>query len=161
MFCGSSRTSRGRTQSGPAQSPCRREGGKPAAAHLARGDDWRAAGPPVAALVQIELRAARLDAEGITGEVIALDDPYGNLTTNISGEDFQKMGYAVGDTLRLRLGDRALEVPFVRTFSDVPAGKPLAFLDSRGRLSLAVNQGDFSKAYEVKPPYPLVIFRKK
>ncbi len=133
----------------------------PAAAHLARGDDWRAAGPPVATLVHIELRAARLDAEGITGEVIALDDPFGNLITNISGDEFQKLGYSAGDMLRLRLDGRALELPFGRTFSDVPAGKPLAFIDSRGRFGLAVNPGDFSKAYEVKPPTPQVIFRKK
>ncbi len=111
--------------------------------------------------MHIELRAAQLDAQGITGEVIALDDPFGNLITNIAGDDFQKLGYAAGDTLRIRLGDRALELPFVRTFSDVPAGKPLAFIDSRGRFGLAVNQGDFSKAYEAKPPTPLVIFRKK
>jgi S-adenosylmethionine hydrolase len=59
-----------------------------------------------------------------------------------------------------RLADRALELPFARTFSDVPAWKPLAFIDSRGRFSLAANQGDFSKAYEVRPPCPLVIYRK-
>jgi S-adenosylmethionine hydrolase len=133
----------------------------PAAAHLARGEDWRDAGPAVPLLVQLELRAPRLDAEGITGEVIALDDPFGNLITNVSGEDFKKLGYAVGDTVRLRIGERAFEVPCVRTFSDVAPGKPLAFVDSRGRFSLAVNQGDFSKAFGLKPPLPLVIARKQ
>jgi len=133
----------------------------PAAAHLARGDDWRLAGPPVPALVQLELHAARLDEQGITGEVIALDEPFGNLITNISGDDFKKLGYATGDTLRLRIGDLALELPFVRTFSDVPQGKPLAYIDSRGRFSLAVNQGNFSKLYQVNPPCPLIIYRSR
>jgi len=133
----------------------------PAAAHLARGDDWQSAGPEISSLVQLDLHAPRLDATGITGEVIALDDPFGNLITNISGREFQQLGYAIGDMVRLRLGERALEVPYVRTFSDVASGKPLVYIDSRGRLSLAVNQGDFSKAYDVKPPATLVISRKK
>jgi len=132
----------------------------PAAAHLARGDDWRAAGPPVASLVQIEIHAPRLDADGMTGEVIALDDPYGNLITNISAEDFGKLGYSLGDSLRLRIGERLLDVPFVHTFSDVSTGKPLAYIDSRGRFSLAVNQGNFSAVYGVKPPATLMISRK-
>jgi S-adenosylmethionine hydrolase len=133
----------------------------PAAAHLARGDNWRDAGPAVPSLVQLELHAPHLDAEGITGEVIALDDPFGNLITNVSGEDFKKLGYAVGDTVRLRIGERTFDVPYVRTFSDVAPGKPLAFIDSRGRFSLAVNQGDFAKAFGLKPPCPLVVARKQ
>lgn len=132
----------------------------PAAAHLARGDDWREAGPSVASLVEINLHAPRLAAEGITGEVIALDDPYGNLITNIPAEDFRKLGYAFGDALHLRIGERSIDIPFVRTFSDVPAGKPLAYIDSRGRFSLAVNQGNFSEVYAVKPEAPIFIPRR-
>jgi S-adenosylmethionine hydrolase len=132
----------------------------PAAAHLARGEDWRQAGPPVASLVQLDLSPSRLDIGGITGEVIALDDPYGNLITNVTGEDFLKLGYAPGDSLHLRIGDRQAEMPFVRTFSDVPQGKPLAYIDSRGRFSLAMNQGDFSKEFRVKPPVSIFIPRK-
>jgi len=132
----------------------------PAAAHLARGEDWRAAGPAIASLVHIELHEPRLDAAGISGEVIALDDPYGNLVTNISAEDFRKLGYAFGDAIPLRIGGRSLELPFVRTFSDVSNGKPLAYIDSRGRLSLAVNQGNFSEVYAVKPEAPVFISRK-
>jgi S-adenosylmethionine hydrolase len=132
----------------------------PAAAHLARGEDWRQAGPPVADLVRLDLRPAKVDASGLVGEVIALDDPFGNLITNVPGELFQKLGYSVGDALRVRIGEREMQVPFVRTFSDVPVGKPLAFIDSRGRFSLAVNQGDFSKVYGVVPPASLFVLRK-
>lgn len=132
----------------------------PAAAHLARGEDWRAAGPLVASLVQLDLPKPLLDAEGITGQVIALDDPFGNLITNISAEDFRKLGYTLGDVLHIRIGDRPLEVPFVRTFSDVSTGKPLAYIDSRGHFGLAVSHGNFSEVYVVKPPATLIISRK-
>jgi S-adenosylmethionine hydrolase len=45
----------------------------------------------------------------------------------------------------------------VKTFAVVPVGQPLVYLDSRGRVGIAVNQGDFSKKYGVTPPVPVFI----
>src|SRR5271168_5118586 len=53
----------------------------PAAAHLAAGEDWTLAGPEVKELVRLNPVVATVDAKGITGEVIALDDPFGSLIT--------------------------------------------------------------------------------
>jgi S-adenosylmethionine hydrolase len=50
---------------------------------------------------------------------------------------------------------------FEKTFSDVPEGKPLFYIDSRGRLSIAVNQGNFSVEYRVAAPAKLVIPSRK
>lgn len=49
----------------------------PAAAHLARGDDWTQAGPAVevAKLVRLDLRPAALDAAGARAEAIGTDGP--------------------------------------------------------------------------------------
>jgi S-adenosylmethionine hydrolase len=47
----------------------------------------------------------------------------------------------------------------VNTFSDVPVGEPLLYIDSRGRLGLAVNQDNFSATYGIKPPAALFIPR--
>lgn len=134
----------------------------PAAAHLARGEDLREAGPAedVAQLVRLSPTQAKADADGITGEVFATDGPYGNVITNIPRTEFEKLGYAFGERVVFKLGDRRLDAPFVKTFSDVAAGEPLLYIDSRGRLSLAVNQGDFAKAYNVKIPSAVVIPRK-
>ena len=52
-------------------------------------------------------------------------------------------------------------MPFVRTFSDVPLKQPLLFIDSRGRVSFAVNQASFAALYNVDPPQPVFIPRKK
>jgi S-adenosyl-L-methionine hydrolase (adenosine-forming) len=132
----------------------------PVGAHLARGDDWTQVGPEVQKLVRLNIQAARLDAKGIAGDIIALDTPFGNLITNIEADDFLKMGYARGDQVRARLGNREMVLPFVKTFSDVALGKPLLYVDSRGRLALAVNQGNFSRVYGMKPPVKLLIPRK-
>ena len=66
----------------------------PAGAHLARGDDWTQVGPEVdvAKLVRLDLRPAKVDAQGLTGEVIATDGPFGNLVTNVSAEAVPAVG---------------------------------------------------------------------
>jgi S-adenosylmethionine hydrolase len=37
----------------------------------------------------------------------------------------------------------------------VPLNQPLLYIDSRGRLGLAVNQNSFAATYGVKPPVAL------
>ena len=84
--------------------------------------------------------------------MIATDGPFGNLVTNISGEDFLKLGYGRGQNVHITIGKTEMNIPFVRTFSDVPLKKPLLYIDSRGHVGLAVNQGSFAATYGVKLP---------
>jgi len=132
----------------------------PVGAHLARGDDWTQVGPELKQFVRLDLRPATLDERGLTGEVIALDGPFGNLITNINAEDFFKLGYQRGDSLSVTIAGREIQMPFVKTFSDVPLKQPLLFIDSRGRASFALNQGNFAVAYHIEPPQPIFIPRK-
>jgi len=132
----------------------------PVGAHLARGDDWTQVGPVVDKLVRLDLKPATVDDNGLSGEVIALDGPFGNIVTNLSNEDFMKLGYQHGDKVRVKIARREIEMPFVNTFSDVPLTKPLLFIDSRGRASFAVNQGSFAAVYGINPPQPIFIPHK-
>ena len=133
----------------------------PAGAHLARGDDWTQVGPEfdLAKLVRLDIAPAKLDARGLTAQVIATDGPFGNLVTNIAGDDFLQLGYTRSQTVPVTIGSAKLEIPFVRTFSDVPLHKPLLYIDSRGRLGFAINQGSFASIYGIKPPQPVFIPR--
>jgi len=133
----------------------------PVGAHIARGDDWTQVGPLVKELGRLDLKPATVDDKGVTGEVIALDGPYGNLITNISADDFAKLGYERGDTLKVTIAGHEVEMPFVRTFSDVPLKHPLLFIDSRGRASFALNQSSFAAGYGIDPPQLVFIPRKK
>ena len=45
-----------------------------------------------------------------------------------------------------------MKIKFVKTFSDVPVGQPLLYVDSRGHIALAVNQNSFAAMYGVKVP---------
>jgi S-adenosylmethionine hydrolase len=131
----------------------------PVGAHLVRGDDWTGVGPEldVSKLVRLDIAPARLDERGLSGEVIATDGPFGNLVTNISGDDFLKLGYTRGRTVHITIGKNEMDILFVRTFSDVPLNKPLLYIDSRGHLGLAVNQASFAATYGIKPPVTIFI----
>src|ERR1035438_962579 len=98
------------------------------------------------------MKPSGLDDKGLTGEIIALDGPYGNLITNISADDFLKLGYQRGDKLKATIAGREIEVPYVRPFSDAPLKQPLLFIDSRGRASFALNQSSFAATYNIDPP---------
>jgi len=133
----------------------------PAGAHLARGDDWTQVGPELdlAKLVRLNLTPAKLDDHGLSGLVVATDGPFGNLVTNISGEEFLKLGYARAQMVPITIGDRKMAIPFVRTFSDVALKQPLLYIDSRGRLGVAVNQDSFARTYGITPPQAIFIPR--
>jgi hypothetical protein len=132
----------------------------PAAAHLAVGEDWTFAGPEVKNLVRLQPREAKIDAKGIAGDVIGLDDPFGSLITDIKGDDFKELGYALGDTVSFKIDGQPFTFAFVKTFAAVPVGKPLLYIDSRGRVGIALNQHDFSKVYKITPPASVYIPRK-
>ena len=132
----------------------------PVAARIARGDDWRDVGAVVESPVRIEVSHAARGADGLEGEVVAIDGHFGNLLTNVEGADFATLGWTAGDRVPVRIGSRQLTLPFARTFSEVPVGSALLYIDSRGRVALAVNRGSFEKTYGVTVPTRIVIARK-
>jgi S-adenosylmethionine hydrolase len=133
----------------------------PVGAHVARGDDWAKVGPeiPVKDLVRLDLKIATIDEHGLNASVIATDGPFGNLVTNVDGSDFLTLGYQRGQEVSVKVGDKELKMKFVKTFSDVPVGDSLLYIDSRGHLGLALNQKNFAETYGIRPPVPLVIPR--
>jgi S-adenosylmethionine hydrolase len=135
----------------------------PVAAHIARGDSIREVGPSLAPanLVQLQISKPTLDEKGITAEIIGTDGPYGNVITNITREQFVGLGFTFGDSVPVTLSGQTLDVPFAKTFSDVALGKPLLYIDSRGRVALAINQGNFAKTYNVAPPVAIAIPTKR
>jgi len=132
----------------------------PAGAHLAAGWDYTLAGPVVSELVRLTPKVATVTDKGIEGQIIALDDPFGSLITDIPGDDFKKLGYALGDKVTVQLDKKPFTLPYMKTFMDVPVGEPLLYQDSRGRIGLAVNQGNFSQLHKVTPPVSLFIPKK-
>ena len=132
----------------------------PAGAHLAAGWDYTLAGPEVQQLVRLTVKLPTITDKGIAGEVIALDDPFGSLITDIPGNEFKKLGYRFGDQVTVQLNKKPFTVPYAKTFMDVPVGEPLLYQDSRGRVGLAINRGNFSRSHKIMPPVTLFIPNK-
>jgi S-adenosyl-L-methionine hydrolase (adenosine-forming) len=132
----------------------------PAAAHLAAGWDMAMAGPEVTDLVRLSPKTSATSEKGIEGDIIGLDDPFGSLVTDIPGDEFKKLGYSLGDKVQVQINKKTVTLPYAKTFMDVPVGDTLLYLDSRGRVGIAVNQGDYSKKFDIKPPGTIFIPRK-
>jgi S-adenosylmethionine hydrolase len=132
----------------------------PAAAHLAAGWEFNLVGPPVQQLVRLSLKSAVLSEKGIDGDIIGLDDPFGSLITNIPGEDLKQLGYNVGDKVFLQINKKMITLPYAKTFMDVAVGESLLYVDSRGRVGIAVNQGSYSKKFNIMPPEKVFIPRR-
>jgi S-adenosylmethionine hydrolase len=132
----------------------------PTAAHLASGWDFTQAGPAVSELVRLIVKTSTTTEKGIAGEVIGLDDPYGSLITDIAGDDFKQLGYALGDNVTVLINKTPVTVPYVKTFMNVPVGNSLLYIDSRGYVGIANNQGNYAKKFNFSPPGSIFIPRK-
>ncbi|HKW63406.1 MAG TPA: SAM-dependent chlorinase/fluorinase [Candidatus Acidoferrum sp.] len=132
----------------------------PVAAHLAAGGDFALVGPELSQLVRLSPKAAIVTDQGIAGDVIALDDPFGSLITDIPGDEFKRLAYRLGDKVPLLIDKKPVTLPYAKTFMEVSVGEALLYVDSRGRVGIAVNQGNYSKQSGVTPPASIFIPRK-
>ncbi|MFM1959428.1 MAG: hypothetical protein RL588_945 [Pseudomonadota bacterium] len=135
----------------------------PVAGRLARGDDWTGVGPEIdpKSLVRLDLAPPKIGAEGARVRAIGTDGPYGNLILDLSAEAFAGLGWKLGEVVPLTVGGQPEPAPYVRTFSDVPEGAVLLYPDSRGRMSLAINQGNYAAARSVGPGAEVFIPRRR
>ena len=132
----------------------------PAAAHLAAGWDYTLAGPEVSDLIRLRMKTSATTDKGIAGDVIGLDDPFGSLITDIPGDDFKQLGYSLGDRIVVELDKKLVALPYVKTFMDVGVGDALLYIDSRGRVGVAINQGNYSRKFNLVPPVSIFIPKK-
>jgi len=132
----------------------------PAAAHLAAGSDYNLVGPELHELVRLTPKFSITTDKGIDGDIIGLDDPYGSLITDILGDEFKKLGYNLNDKVILQIDKKPVTLPYAKTFMDVHVGDSLLYIDSRGRVGIAINEGNYSKKFSITPPGTIFILRK-
>jgi len=116
----------------------------PVAARLAGGVDPDQVGPALAVADLLRLPDLEPSVDGASGRItgrVEQVDRFGNLVTNIGADLLRELGGDGGRAgLRIQCGGREVR-GLAGTFSDLPAGVPLALIGSRGCLELAVNQG--------------------
>jgi S-adenosylmethionine hydrolase len=113
-------------------------------------------GPPLPpqSLVSVAYRKAQLAGNKVSGIIPVLDVQFGNVWTNIPKDLFDQLHVALGTPLRVRIYRHGLLVdeavaPYQRTFGDVPAGKPLVYVNSLLNLAVALNQDNYAAAHKI------------
>jgi S-adenosyl-L-methionine hydrolase (adenosine-forming) len=124
----------------------------PVAAHLAAGTSLEAAGTPidVTELVTLPSPTSRVHDGEAEGEVMSIDR-FGNVQLSIAATDAGRLGLGFGSPVVIRCGRRRLTVPYLETFAAVAPGEIVAYTDSAGLISLAVNGGDAAEQLGLPP----------
>jgi len=121
----------------------------PAAAHLARGCSASEFGPEVHDYVVPKFAKPRLRGDALLGEVLHIDD-FGNVISNLSVKDLEKIGIREGSLLRVQLKGKLLRLKLCSAYGEVPAKTPLAIIGSTDFLEVSINQGNASEEFRAK-----------
>ena len=124
----------------------------PVAAHLATDAEPGAAGEEidVGDLVTLPAPERAVRDSAAEGEVLTVDR-FGNVQLTITSSDAAAIGIRPGDAVVLQLGRRRLTVPYRDMFGAVAAGQLVAYADSAGLVSIAVNGGDAAQRLGLPP----------
>jgi S-adenosyl-L-methionine hydrolase (adenosine-forming) len=124
----------------------------PVAAHLATGLELTDAGDeiPTGELVELPAPTSRVQDGEAEGEVMSVDR-FGNVQLSIPAAEAGRLGIGIGTAVAVRCGRRQLTVPYLDTFAAGAPGEIVAFTDSAGLISLAMNAGDAAQQLGLPP----------
>ena len=117
-------------------------------------------------LVKLDLFETQYDEESVTGQIDILDVRFGSLWTSIPYDIFKKLGIEHGDYVEVQIRNNGSlvyvnRVVYGHSFSDVMVGMPIIYMNSVNMMALAINQGSFSRAYNIGVGAPWTITLKK
>jgi S-adenosylmethionine hydrolase len=124
----------------------------PVASHLVTGTSLAEAGTEVdvCELVMLAAPTSRmLDGEA-EGEVLSVDR-FGNVQLSIPSKAAADLGIAIGSSMIIRCNRRELTAPYLETFGSAAPGELVAFTDSAGLISLAINSGNAAQRVSLPP----------
>jgi S-adenosyl-L-methionine hydrolase (adenosine-forming) len=124
----------------------------PVAARLAAGVALADAGDEIEPgdLVALPAPTSRVSDGEAEGEVMSVDR-FGNVQLSIPAADAGRLGIGIGSALVVRCGRRQLTVAYLDTFAAGAPGEIVAFTDSAGLISLAINAGDAAQQLGLPP----------
>jgi S-adenosylmethionine hydrolase len=124
----------------------------PVAAHLADDAELAATGAQidVADLVTLPVPERTIRDSVATGEVLTVDR-FGNVQLTITAADAAQIGLKPGATALVRCGRHQLIIPYRDMFGAVAPGELVAYTDSAGLVSIAVNSGDAAQRLGLPP----------
>jgi len=128
----------------------------PTAAHLAKGRPPSEFGPEIQDYILPKFTHPQLRKDEFLGEVLHIDG-FGNIITNISVKDLERISACEGCLLHVKFKDKILDLKLCSAYGQVPAKRELAIIGSRDFLEISVNQADASQIFGVKRGDPIKI----
>ncbi|MBV9093395.1 MAG: SAM-dependent chlorinase/fluorinase, partial [Streptosporangiaceae bacterium] len=124
----------------------------PVAAHLAAGADLAAVGEEIGVGELVTLPAPQRLVRGAIaeGEVLTVDR-FGNVQLALTASDAAQIGVEPGGIVLVNAGARTLALPYRDTFGAVAPGELVAYADSAGLVSIAVNGGNAAQRLGLPP----------
>jgi hypothetical protein len=103
---------------------------------------------------KLTIPRTKIEKGKIIGNIIKVEKPFGNLSTNIQGDLIFEIGVNYGESLEYIIreeGETRLKgkLPLLKTFGEAGINQALIYIDSSGRLGFSINQGNFSVFYGV------------
>jgi S-adenosylmethionine hydrolase len=105
-------------------------------------------------VVTLQRPDAYIKDNAVHGYITSGQGRLGNVAANIRNVLFDKLGISEGQMVHvtIRQNDKTKwngNIPYVRTFGEVPLGDPLLFVNSSYYMSVALNQGQFGNEYKI------------
>lgn len=105
--------------------------------------EWRESGTRPqnkSAMVTMQPESTAATDSGISAGYITRTRPlYGNIYTSFIANDMQQLGIERGDTFKLTHNNQTLIVTYATTYSDVPLGEWVAFIDPESYIQVSRN----------------------
>jgi S-adenosylmethionine hydrolase len=130
----------------------------PAAAHLAVGVAADRFGPAVdpATLVRLPEPETHVEQGKLSTEIRYIDT-FGNVQLAATGADLDASGANLGTTAHANLNGRSVKATVGRTFADTILDGLIVYVDSGGRVALAVNGGSAAGDFGVQVGDPVML----
>ncbi len=125
-------------------------------ARLAAGViDFEGVGPLLEPeVLKLENPKPYIKGKSAFGVIYTATGRLGNTACRVDMDTFDKLGIKEGETVSVTIRNKEIivwqqDVPYVRTFGDVPLGEPLLFINSDYFLSMAINQNNFASTHNI------------
>jgi S-adenosylmethionine hydrolase len=124
----------------------------PVAAHLSRGVAVSRLGPARSEFVKLEMPEVRVTGNRIRGAVVYIDR-FGNAITNVCSGLLRQHAR---NRIRVTVG-RNRTLALRKFYEEVPAGSPLALINSGGYIEIAIHRGDAARRLRLKIGSPVSV----
>jgi len=119
----------------------------PAAAYLSKGIKPCEFGSVIHDYIFPEFTEPHFKNGELIGEVLYVDD-FGNVISNISVQDLEKLSFQLGCSVCVMLGDKTFNVPFCSAYGEVACGAAVLLFGGSNFVEVAVNQGSASELFD-------------